>query len=211
MKLGAGLFDLTTGGRRIYMAEDVYRATPVDQGGTKVLYGVSSRLELGITTFDVNTRLSLPFLAAQAQVGNATINYRMELVGWTGSVKDFLSKGEFNVEGYARFRDTMDRIKGMVFDDVAHINPEPLFVEFPTAIGEDAELVISVATTFAVRHAGRGDSVMQAFESTGSGALLSPLEMDAIRRAYLVLGIATDNQRPTSEQRNRAKELLQYR
>lgn len=103
--------------------------------GRVVEIGVSVRLSVATTAFNANFDLSIPNLAAQAQLGMSEARIGISVVGFFGPVGDLLPAPEdLNVENFSIFTNAAKLIQKRVFgpDGVNFMAPTLLSFEEST-------------------------------------------------------------------------------
>ena len=99
----------------------------------KARYGVGVRLFLHIKKsfkgLDVN---NLPQLAANAQLGKATVQYTIKTIGVTGpKINDLIPRSAtnvFDVDGYASVINAVDKIQNLIKDNVEGVVIDPQLI-----------------------------------------------------------------------------------
>jgi hypothetical protein len=102
-----------------------YRVEKTDTG-RNVEYGVSVRLTVATTDFDAEFDLSIPNLAAQAQLGKTEAKIGISVVGFYGPIGDILPAPEdLNVENFSVFTNAAKEIQRRIFgpDGVNYLSP----------------------------------------------------------------------------------------
>lgn len=100
----------------------------VDQteDGRMVETGVAVRLAVATTSFEAQTELSVPNLAAAAQLGLAETRIGIYVMGFRGPIGDIMpAPADLNVENFGRFMDAFEAIQKRVFsiDSVTLLSP----------------------------------------------------------------------------------------
>lgn len=104
----------------------------------KVRYGVGARLSLHIKKAHLGAGFdfsNLKGLAANCEIGKATVKYSLDIIGITGpTVTDALPKaadGNFDVEGYRSVMTAVDRIQDLAKDGIEGviITPQEIPIE----------------------------------------------------------------------------------
>lgn len=99
----------------------------------KARYGVGVRLFLTIKKsykgLDVN---NLPQVAASAQLGKATVQYKLMTIGITGpKINDLIPRSAtnvFDVEGYANVVSAVDKIQNLIKDNIDGVVIDPQLI-----------------------------------------------------------------------------------
>ncbi|WP_424984308.1 hypothetical protein [Microbulbifer sp. S227A] len=126
-----------------------YRLDQTDDGRV-VETGVAVRLAVATTSFDAQTELSVPNLAAAAQLGLAETRIGIYVMGFRGPIGDIMpAPADLNVENFGSFMDAFEAIQKRVFS----IESVPLLS--PTVLGyqdtsEDATGTFTTEAAFEV-------------------------------------------------------------
>lgn len=203
--LSQGLFSGSGGGRRLVVVEDFYRGKYCTApSGERLLYGAAVRLRVGISEIKAEMKLTLPFIAASAEVGSARAFYHLSVRGYTGpDIADLIPEpGDFNVETYVGLMDKITKIQKLLTSDIANIKPVRLAVELPD---NDAGFVLrsSVGTTWALSQIADGKNLNDALHAYQ----WSDEASSAITATYHKLDIADGNQ-PHGDATRAAQALL---
>lgn len=100
--------------------------------GRVVEIGISVRLSVATTTFNAKFDLSIPNLAAQAQLGMSEARIGISVVGFSGPVGDLLpAPQDLNVENFSVFTNAAKLIQKRIFgpDGVEFLVPTLLSFE----------------------------------------------------------------------------------
>lgn len=210
-KVDGGLISASASGRRIYVRKGTARGRIRKVEGRDIFVGAAAFLELGIVTLDASANLSLPFVAAQATIGAATVNYRLQVFGYRGDTSAFVRKGVFDVESYAGTLANLADATKRVISDTANYDPEPIggIVLVPEQVEEIGIVVEGLAMAYAARQIAEGLSLDETLQAPQSH-YLSAEESASVRMVYRALGVA-EGRRPTQTQRGRARALLTER
>lgn len=103
--------------------------------GREVQFGVAVRLSVALTRLEVEADLSIPNLAAAAQLGMSDSRIGISVEGYFGPIGDLLPTPEdLNVENFARFTGATEEIQKRVFgpDGINYFSPTVLsYIEQP--------------------------------------------------------------------------------
>lgn len=100
--------------------------------GRKFEVGVSVRLSVATTAVNIEFELSIPNLAASAQLGQSDARIGISVIGFVGPVGDLLPAPEdLNVENFAVFTNAAKDIQKRVF------GPEGVSFLMPTVLSYD--------------------------------------------------------------------------
>ena len=110
--------------------------------------GVAVRLAVATTSFDAQTELSVPNLAAAAQLGLAETRIGIYVMGFRGPIGDIMpAPADLNVENFGSFMDAFEAIQKRVFsiESVPLLSPTILgYQETPDAGAFTTEAVAAV-------------------------------------------------------------------
>jgi hypothetical protein len=203
--LSQGLFSGSGGGRRLVVVEDFYRGKYCTApSGERLLYGAAVRLRVGISEIKAEMKLTLPFIAASAEVGSARAFYHLSVKGYTGpNIAELIPEpGDFNVETYVGLMDKITKIQKLLTSDTANIKPVRLAIDVPDT---DAAFVLrsSVGTTWALSQIADGKNLNDALQAYDWSDEASA----AITATYRKLDIA-DGSQPHGDATRAAQAML---
>ena len=131
------------GTERLFLSEFTRSQWVTASDGRRRRYGAGVRLFVKATSMSGKAKVGLSFLAAEAEMGNATARSDLTVVGYVGSIGDhFVMQGTFNVENYVLMRQNMDKLIVQMADDTANLRPILLEEEGDDDDGEDFDRVV---------------------------------------------------------------------
>lgn len=202
--LAQGLFSASASGRRIVVVEDYYRGKYCTAPtGVRLLYGVGVRLRIGVSNIKGDVKLTLPFIAASAEVGAATAQYHLSVKGYTGTdISDLIPQpGDFNVESYVGLIEKIGKIQQLITKEIDKVTPVRLGIEL--AIDPEAVLRSGVGTAWALSQISDGRSLADALKAYS----WTPEASAAISAVYANLQV-DDAERPHGDAVRTAQRLL---
>lgn len=175
---------------------------------TGVRFGVAARLVVHVRSIGAEANLSLPFVAAEAQMNRAEAQANMTIEGYVGSKAGdlFPSFSNFDVESYVKLMDAMTSAKGVIGGDEKNIKPVRLWCwGESTAEPTGAEpTVAAVATAWALTRIAEGNTLAETVEGYVKEG--DPVARTAIERAYS--SVDAGDGKPSDEAKDEAKNLL---
>jgi hypothetical protein len=187
-KLGFSVGSLSASGRlRTLIAEFSNTVTVEDEEGRSARYGVAARLVVGATSFEGKAALSIPMLAAEAQLGRTQASVSMTVNGYNS---DKLAQHlptdiqTLNVDTYSALTTKMSEVVTLIGSDRENIQPMLLWVqaddEGPAAV--EGELTRGVAMAYALtqlkKHKSLDESLSDYHDTDDTAA------QEAIRHVY---------------------------
>lgn len=109
--------------------------------GRPVEMGVAVRLSVAISRLDADAELTLPSIAAHAQLGSAEARAGITVVGYTGPLGDCLpAPRKLDVETYVEYVEAFRRMQAIIFgaDGLRHIHPALLSYDEAAPAAGDA-------------------------------------------------------------------------
>ncbi|GFE66292.1 hypothetical protein [Litoreibacter roseus] len=125
----AKLFDLSAGKRHFLILRDIRRFRIIAVDGKEVREGIAVRLTVNAKNLSAKVGLSVPNIAAQVQISNATAQASLRVIGYNGPLAGEVQfEDDFGVNSYAKLAETMNRIKDIMFQENNRIywDPKPL-------------------------------------------------------------------------------------
>ncbi|BCY09366.1 hypothetical protein [Actinoplanes sp. L3-i22] len=124
VKLGFPIATVSAADKVIAMLYGITRYTDVVDNGHTDRYGVAIRVLLEIYNEDVDADLTLPVVAAKAQLGAVSATAQLLVHGYVGDLAAELPSWQsFDVNSYAEYRKAISAVQRQVFRDVANIRP----------------------------------------------------------------------------------------
>jgi hypothetical protein len=202
--LAQGLFSANASGRRIVVVEDFYRGKhclgPSDQ---RILYGSAVRLRVGVSNFTGDIKLTLPFIAASAEVGSARAQYHLSVRGYKGTaIAELIPEpGDFDVQSYVGLIEKIAAIQKLITQDIDNVVPVRLGIEAPD--NPQAVLRSSVGTVWALGQIADGRGLAEALRAFDWSSEAS----SAITSTYTSLQVGAD-ERPHGDAIRTTQGLL---
>jgi hypothetical protein len=184
------------------------RSKTVKQAALEVRFGVTARLVVNVRSIDAEANLSLPFVAAEAQMNRAEAHANMTIEGYVGRKAGslFPAFSTFDVESYVKLMEAMTSAKDVIGRDEANIRPVRLWCwgETTAPAGADATIA-AVATAWALTRIARGNSLAETLDGyVESGDAIA---RTAIERVYASLD-AGAGEGPAPDACDQARRLL---
>ncbi len=113
------LFGVKSNAVQAGVVHQAARYVMLDEGeATERSVGVAVRLNVAINQFDAELQVTLPNLAATAQLSAAEARVEICVLGYTGPLGSNLpAPSSFDVEAYATYLQAFERIQSLVFGD----------------------------------------------------------------------------------------------
>lgn len=192
--------------RRIVVLEQAaYREIKEDE--TFVHYGYAVRFCVTVSRWDANLKLSLPFLAASAEVGSISAQWTLQILGLAGPKiqESLLPPTELNVETFVLAKQCLEKIVAAVRDSSTSFRAEAIRRIEPDEQRLRAQR-IGVVQTYGLSCIERGRTMSEAVRRAGYDADF--VSTEALRDVYRGAGIQDENSKPGEEARRKAREIL---
>lgn len=192
--------------RRVVISEYAQTKLITGDGGLELRYGYAIRFCLTVNKWDVDAKLSLPFLSAQAQLGQIEAGWTMQVVGLNGPKirAAVLPPKPLSVETFVIAQQSLERIIEAVNDPTTQFVPGVVVSTYdPNA--SPIVLRSAVVQAFALYRLYKGKSINQAVADLGS---TSAPDRDAIVDVYARLGMSGPNDIPPASARSAAQQPL---
>jgi hypothetical protein len=179
---------------------------PANATDTEKHYGYAIRLCITVSRWQANTKISLPFLAASAQLGNIEAQWILQVIGLTGTPIDeaILPPTELNVDTFVIAKQSLEKLIAAINDPKTTFQAK-LIAEIRPINYEEQKLQQAIAVAYALTCLERGRSLAGALERLGSP---NSAVQDSIREVYeSVAGLTDAAQKPTGEIKHKAAEL----
>jgi hypothetical protein len=192
--------------RIVILEQSAYRES--DDNGTLLHYGYCVRFCVTVSKWDANLKLTLPFLAASAEVGSISARWTLQILGLSGpKIHDALPPPtELNVEKFVLAKQSLEKIIAAIKDPKTKFKAE-LIRKIEPEQQRIAAQRLAIAQTYALSCIERGrtlsESIRRAGYDTGDFEYI-----DAIRDVYYSVGIQDDNSKPGDETRRKARDIL---
>lgn len=175
-------------------------------GGIEYHFGYVIRFCLTVSSWDAKAKISLPFLTAQAELGNIQASWMMQVRGLSGPKIDaaVLPPQDLKVETFVIAQQSLKAIIGAVAD------PSTTFVSGIVVSRVDptrpeATVGISAVRAFAAYGIQRGRSKFATIDRLG---VVETAAADAITEVYECFGIDDPTAVPGDHVRERARNVL---
>lgn len=197
----AGGFD-----RRVVVYEWTRYKEISGAGGIRCLYGYVIRFCLTVSKWDAQVKVSLPFLSAQAELGNLQATWLMQVRGLVGPKIDavVLPPQELKVETFVIARQSLEQVIAAVADPTTQFRSGILVARI-SPLSPEAGYWRAAVQAFAIDSVRRGRARSDAQSRLGSS---DSADWDTITEAYTYLGVADPNANPGSPAREQAERLL---
>lgn len=193
--------------RRVVVLERVaYKELEADEG-IQHQFGYAIRLCITISDWNATSQVSVPFLAASAELGQIQAKWIMQVRGLAGEQIDraILPPTELSVENFVLAKQSLSELIGAVRHPTTAFSAALIATVHPIDSLE-REYRIATAKSYAVSRLAERQSLADARERLGSDRADVN---DAIAEVYQELGGITDpDARPPEEVQRRARELL---
>ncbi|RPI25011.1 MAG: hypothetical protein EHM61_15520 [Acidobacteria bacterium] len=200
-----GSFEGGSSRRVVVLEHTAFREIAEEQGAAR--YGYAVRFCVSVNKWDAGLKISLPFLAASAEVGSISARWTMDVIGLAGPkiAESLPPPTELNVEKFILAKQAMDKVIQAIQDPSTRFIPTLLSRTLPEQ-EQVRRFQIGAAQTYALTAISRRKSYVQAVQKLDHEAQNNSLLVDAIRDAYQLLGVETDVVPPSAQRR--ALELL---
>jgi hypothetical protein len=179
----------------------------IKEGDLENQYGYAIRLCLTVNNWKAGARVSLPFLAAYAELGQISAQWMLQIMGLAGPKVDsaILPPTELNVEKFVIAKQSLEKIIESVRD------PATIFkaMKIATILPPDSatqQLKLSAARAYALSSIERGWSLGDARDRLESE---EQSVNDTLAEVYQIIAGSNDNSsKPSTDVRKKARELL---
>ena len=167
-KLGFTVGGGNFGRRSRVLIAEFSRSKTITTGSTTTRWGVAARLIVNVVGLELGANVTLPFVAAEAQMNRLEASANLRVEGYVGEntgaqMPDFTT---FDVESYVNLMQSLTKLKGLIGKDVESISPRPLWqfsaAESPNYAEEP--LFAAVARVWALTAIQNGDPLARAIE-----------------------------------------------
>jgi hypothetical protein len=192
--------------RRVVVWEWTQYKTLLGNGDAECRYGYVIRFCVTVSKWDVQAKVSLPFLSAQAELGNIQASWMMQVRGVTGPKLNsyILPPQELKVETFVIARQSMEAVIKAVDDPTTQFIPGILVARIDPALPESVYWSAAVQA-FGVDCVRRARSRVDAQARLGSG---DPADTDLLTEVYGYFGVTDPKQIPGSGPREAAERIL---
>lgn len=205
-KLGIPVLGDVGGGssRRIIVMEWTRFKAIEHTDGLIYRYGYAIRFCLTVNRWDATMKLSLPFLSAQAELGNLQAAWQMQVRGLVGPKIDAaaLPPKQLSVETFVIATQSMSALIAAIQDPSTRFIAGVLLAK-SDPLGIDSRFRLAVLESYALSAISRGRVLTQA----QGEAPVQPDELDIVRAVYDDLG-ASVTDKPSEQVRTTAQRIL---
>lgn len=193
--------------RRVVVYEWTRFKPLVDGTGVTYRYGYVIRFCLTVNKWNAKSQLSLPFLSAQAQLGNIQASWMMQIRGLVGPKIDevVLPPQELKVETFVIAKQSIEKVIRAVNDPSTSFRSGVLLATIDPNSNEE-KFWASVVTSYAIYSLRKGRSAVEAIDRLG---LNDPQAEDFIRDTYANLGVDNPTADPPRQARSTAQRIMQ--
>ncbi len=191
--------------RRVIVLERAAFSRTVS-GDIERQYGYAIRLCVTVNRWQADTKVSLPFLAASAQLGTIEAQWILQVIGLNGKEIDasILPPTELNVDTFVIAKQSLEKIISALNDPSTRFLAR-LIAEIHPPDAEQMELRASVARAYALSSIERGRSLTEAKNHLGSD---DGTVQDALATVYEKFGgLANPADTPSPEVRRKAAQI----
>lgn len=200
----AGTASLGTERRVVVFEWTRFKAVSGTDGKT-YNYGFALRFCLTVNKWDANAKLSLPFVSAQAQLGQVEARWVMQVRGLAGTRIDavIVPPQELNVETFVIAKQSLEAAIQAVRDPSTTFVPG-IVISVVDPASTDQEYWLASVRAFALTCIVRGRPRSEATTRLGT---MDATATDVINDTYEYLGVGAVA-RPSDELRRRARQIL---
>lgn len=187
LSLGLSLGNLTTTGeQRVWVSEQTKYADCTGPDGTGLRYGTSVRLIVHFSAAQASAKLTLPVIAAEAQLGNVEARVSLSIIGFKGTLPpDAQIPWEpFNVETYGVIMERAAKARDHVFADANAASISPVLIAVPSQGDIDNDISTALGRAWAVGAIADGHSCTWARGHLPETLRSSTVAADAVRATY---------------------------
>jgi len=174
--------------------------------GLRCRFGYVIRYCLTVSKWEAQAKLSLPFLSAQAELGNLQASWLMQVRGLVGPKIDavVLPPQELRVETFVIARQSLVAVIDAVDDETTQFRPGILIARVdPTTA--DATYWRAAVQSFSIDSVRSSRTMSDAIGRLGS---TNPSDADILGQVYEYFGLTDPNAKPGAGAREQAERLL---
>lgn len=192
--------------RRVVVYEWTRYKTLCGTGGIECRFGYVIRFCLTVSKWDAHAKTSLPFLSAQAELGNIQASWLMQVRGLVGPRIDevVLPPQELKVETFIIARQSLIAVIKAINDPTTKFVPGILLARI-NPVSQESKYWAAVVQAFAMDSVRRRRT--RADAQTRLGAISSS-DNDLITEVYAFFGIEDPDEKPGSGAREHAASIL---
>jgi hypothetical protein len=169
-------------------------------------YGYVIRFCLTVNKLDAQGKLNLPFLSAQAELGNIQASWLMQVRGLVGPKLDsvILPPQDLKVETFIIAKQSLEAAIRAISDPSTRFIPG-ILVSKVDPNSKESLYRLSAVRAFALSSLKRGRT---GADTQGRLASTDPADIDAITEAYTFCEVANPAEKPSAAAREKASRLL---
>ena len=188
--------------RRVIVLERVaYKAVPQDE--IEYQYGYAVRLAITVNKVTADMKLTLPFMAASAEIGRIEGKWTLQVFGLSGAKIDaaLLPPTELSVETFVLAKQSLTALIDAVHDSTTTFNAAQIGVKKPAEVVEQ-EYRIAVGRAYALGRIRKGRNLSKALSELDT---IDDVLKDTITDTYKeYAGITSNNGEPSVSVRAKA-------
>ncbi len=195
--------------RRVVVLEQ-YAVKPIDFEGIRYDYGYAVRFCVTVSSWNANMKASLPFLAASVEIGSITAQWLVQVLGLSGpKITGALPPPtELNVEKFVIIKQKLEEIIKAIEDPTTVFTAALIHKVDPQEL-QTNRLKLAVGRVYALTMIEQNRSLGEALERLEATLPDDTIIVDATREIYKgFAGLDNDTAKPSSQARNRAREVL---
>lgn len=174
-----------------------------DGAGNTYRFGVALRALVIVSAANIDGALTLPVIAAKAQLGLVTATGELLVRGYKGDPGSLPDLSTFDVDGFNKYRVAVDSLRDKILNDAANIQPVLLATDAVDSQSSSPEEAVGV--TYALTAVANGMSLDRAL---GRLAVHSQVMRAAIRQVYAARIGGDDATAPDSAESKAARHDL---
>jgi len=192
--------------RRVVVLERIAYRPLVGTSGTEYHFGYAIRLCVTVNKWDANMKVSLPFLAASAQMGQVEASWMLQVLGLAGKKVSEVAAPptELNVETFVLAKQSLTALIAAVNDTSTNFEAYQLATLVPEQ-KRDEELRRGAAKTYALSRIARRSSLQDALNRIGSDDVVIN---SSIEDVYNAIADGSPASRPSEAAARKSRELL---
>jgi hypothetical protein len=192
--------------RRVVVLERAAYKILIGTSGTEYHFGYALRLCLTVNKWDANMKISLPFLAASAQIGQVEASWMLNVAGLAGPKISaaIAPPAELNVETFVIAKQSLSSLIDAV-NDASTIFVASQLLKIEPAAQRDANFRKGAAKTYALSRIARRASLADALKRIRS---TDAAVNDSISDTYFILVGGAQTDPPSEDAARKARDLL---
>jgi len=192
--------------RRVVVYEWTRYKGLVDGSGVEYRYGFVIRFCLTVSKWDAQAKVSLPFLSAQAQMGQIQASWMMQVRGLVGSKINevVLPPQELDVETFVLAKQSLDKAIKAIDDPTTRFIPGIILGKTDPA-QPDTVYSSAAVRAFAASSVARGRSRAEAISRLANR---NDSAIDIITETYDFFGVGDPTAKPDEQARQHAQSVM---